>query len=71
MALLFVTLLHFLWIILISQLGTQNTYTYKDYILDTDVLVKDVPNGDYLITAVLKNNEKAVSGIELDVTVSN
>lgn len=49
----------------------QNTYTYKDYILDTDILVKDVPNGDYLIVAVLKNNGKAVSGIEVDVTVSN
>ncbi|XP_050332099.1 uncharacterized protein LOC126760484 [Bactrocera neohumeralis] len=49
----------------------KNTYTYKDYVLDTDALVKDVPNGDYLIVAVLKHNGKAVSGIELDVTVEN
>ncbi|XP_011186450.1 uncharacterized protein LOC105214623 [Zeugodacus cucurbitae] len=49
----------------------KNTYTYKDYVLDTDLLVKDVPNGDYLLVAVLKNGEKAVSGIEVDLTVKN
>ncbi|XP_011199614.2 uncharacterized protein LOC105223565 [Bactrocera dorsalis] len=49
----------------------KNTYTYKDYVLDTNDLVKDIPNGDYIIEAVLKHNGKPVSVMLVDVTVSN
>ncbi|XP_004536493.1 uncharacterized protein LOC101449020 [Ceratitis capitata] len=49
----------------------KNTYTYKDYVLDTDFLVKDVPNGDYQLAAIVKNGEKAVAGLDLDLTVAS
>ncbi|XP_036338509.1 uncharacterized protein LOC118748241 [Rhagoletis pomonella] len=47
----------------------KNTYTWNEYVLDTDFLVKNVPKGDYILYALLKNGEKAVSGLEFEVTV--
>ncbi|XP_053948003.1 uncharacterized protein LOC128856714 [Anastrepha ludens] len=48
----------------------KGTYTYKDYVLETDFLGDDIPSGDYLMTFVLKNGEKAVGGLEADLTIS-
>ncbi|XP_067634871.1 uncharacterized protein CheA7a [Eurosta solidaginis] len=49
----------------------KNKYTYKDYVLDTDFMVEDVPDGDYLLSAVVKNSEKGVTGLELELTIND